>query len=358
MTARPESSARFIPLFLSMLLLAFQTFVQAPAARAAARRADRSVRGSALVYAPGALWNRGDITARLGVSPQAIYVIDRSSRAGGAGRILGDPKQYFAYDARVSPTGELVAFHGRMTASHAAAAEDGIGVLDSDGELVIFVTRGATFAWSPGGTRLAVIVSGTDARGSFAGPSLILWDRRDRSVRTFEALPSRVGWAGEDSLLLQLPDRVDVIDPQSGVAARTGHHGTVVSPDGLYSMRADGDTRITEDETGLDVTDRLFDPLRRQGLVQIRSAFWVLGRGADHLMCVSGSDDLYGGNPRCVTEIIDADTGETITSFPGEALGPTGDGKRTVVLRHESGKLETVDMEKLVRGWTRGGEFY
>jgi hypothetical protein len=233
-------------------------------------------------------------------------------------------------------------------------------VLDTDGELATYFPRGATFAWSPGGTRLAVIVPGTGAPGSFAGPGLILWDRRNRSVRTFGVLPSRVGWAGEDSLLLQLGDRVDVIDPASGLSARTGHHGTIVSPDGLYSMRseADHETQIIEDESGLDVTDRLFGPPRSHGLLQIRSAFWVLGDGADHLMCVSGSDNLYGGNPRCVTAIIDASTGETIETFPGEALGPTGDGKMTVVLRHESSRLETVNLERIVRRWTESGEFY
>jgi hypothetical protein len=129
----------------------------------------------------------------------------------------------------------------------------------------------------------------------------------------------------------------------------------------MRAGEANHDTQIIEDESGLDVTGRLFDPLRSQGLVQIRSAFWVRGRGADHLMCVSGSDNLYGGHPRCVTAIIDAETGETIADFPGEALGPTGDGRMTVVLRHESNRLQTVNLERLVRRWSRGGgggEYY
>jgi hypothetical protein len=341
-----------------MLLLASQICVRAPLARAANQRVNRPVPSSALVYTPGALWNRGDIAARLGVAMGAIYVIDRPTRAGSGGRIFGDPRQYWAHDARVSPSGDLVAFHGRMTTSRARSATDGVGVLDTNGELVTYFPRGETFAWSPRGTRLAVIVPGTGARESSAGRSLILWDRLSRSVRTFNTLPSRVGWAGEDSLLLQLEDGVDVIDTWTGVSTRTGHHGTVVSPDGLYSMRVDRDTQIIEDESGQEVTGRLFNPLRRQGLVQIRSAFWVWGDGADHLMCVSGSDNLYGDNPQCVTAIIDAESGETIADFPGEALGPTGDGRMTVVLRHESSRLETVDLEGIVRRWTRGGEYY
>jgi hypothetical protein len=190
---------------------------------------------------------------------------------------------------------------------------------------------------------------------------VVLWDRRRRSARTIEADPSRVGWAGEDSLLLQLGHRVESIDPRGGVSVPTGHHGTVVSPDGLYSIwpgEGGRNTQIIEDETNRDVTSRLYAPVERRGLHEIRSIFWIQGDGLDHFMCVSGSDHLYAGSPRCITAIVDAATGEAIAEFPGEAIGPTGDGKMTVVLRHETDLLETVDLEGLVRRWLRGEDYY
>jgi len=288
------------------------------------------------------------------VAPGAIYLVERS---GNGGSVVGNTKEYWAYDARVSPTGDLVAFHGRVNGWDG----EGIGVFNTNGVLITFVPRGVTFAWSPRGTRLAVTLAGTDGFGAPVRRGLTLWNRKFGSQRSFRALPSRVGWAGEDSLLLQLGDRVDVIDPRSGARATAGHHGTIVSPDGFYSMwpgEGGRNTRVIEDETNLDVTSRLFGPLERQGLHEIRSAFWVRGTGADHFMCVSGSDHVFFDNPRCITAIIDADTGETIGSFPGEALGPTGDSRMAVVLRHETGLLETVNMEEIVRRWVRSGGYY
>jgi len=345
---------------LSGLLLAFQSTAHAPSALAATKRPQPSAQGSALAFTPDAIWSRGQIVTRLGLRSGAIYLIDCSAPTGG-GRIVGDPKKYWAYDAKISPTGDLVAFHGGTTASGADGADEGIGVIDMDGAIVAFIRMGVDFAWSLEGTRLAVALSRMDPFGSSGRRGLVVWDRRHGSTRTFEALPSRVGWASEDSLFLQLGDRVDVIDPRSGVRARVGHHGTRASPDGLYSIRPGGDgqnTKIVEDETGLDVTSRLFGPLERKGLHEIRSAFWVCGGGSDHFMCVSGSEHVYGDDPLCMTAIIDAGTGETIAEFPGEAIGPTSDGKVTVVLRHETDRLEAVNLEEMVRRWFRGGESY
>jgi hypothetical protein len=326
----------------------------APSAAAA------TAQGAALAYTPASLWGAG-ITQRLRVQPEAIYMIDRSAREESAGRVFGDPRLYTAYDARVSPTGDLVAFHGTMKTLGPRGTGEGIGVLGPAGEIVAFLPRGMSFAWSPEGTRLAVVVLRNEASESSARWGVMLWDRRDYSVGILDTVPSRVGWAGEDSLLLQLGDRVASVDCCIGQLSTTGHHGTLVSPDGLYSMwpgEGGRDTRVFEDETNRDVTDRLFGPLRDQGLREIRSAFWVWGVGADHFMCVSGSDHLYLGTPRCVTEVIDADTGETIGSFPGEALGPSGDGRTTVVLHHDSYGFETVNLEEIVQRWIDDHPYY
>jgi hypothetical protein len=347
---RSDSPLRFVP------LLAFAAFLVSPA-QAQGRH---PARHPALAYTPGAIWSQGDIPGRLGVATDAIYLIDRTARPVGGGRVLGDPKSYRAYDAKISPRGDLVAFLG-APATRSWRAGDGVGVLDSDGELITYIPGGATFAWSPKGTRLAVVLPGEGRTRSSAGGGMVLWNRRDRSARTIWFFPSRVGWAGEDSLLLQLGDHVEALDPRSGVSARTGHHGTVVSPDGLYSIwpgEGGRNTRIIEDETNRDVTRRLYAPVERRGLHEIRSIFWIQGGGSDHFMCVSGSDHVYGESPRCITAIVDAATGEAIPEFPGEAIGPTGDGTMTVVLRHETDRLETVDLAGLVRRRLQGGDYY
>ncbi|HKW51149.1 MAG TPA: hypothetical protein VJQ53_05380 [Candidatus Eisenbacteria bacterium] len=368
-TVAQESSRRPLSLLLCLLLLAFQLTVHAPPARGAAKRPRPTDRGSSLAFTPDAIWSNPDrrIAARLGLRSAAIYLIDTSALAGGAGRIIGDASKYVAFDAKASPNGDLVAFHGGVATAGAGDDEDlglvdeGIGVMDRGGAIVAFIPLGVDFAWSPGGARLAVALSRMGEFGSSGKGGLAVWDRLHRSTRTYDASPSRVGWVGEDSLLLQLGDRVDVINPRSGVRARAGHHGTRVSPDGLYSIRPGGDgqnTKIIEDETGLDATHRLFGPLEEKGLHEIRSAFWVCGDRADHFMCVSGCDHVYGNGPRCLTAIIDAGTGEIIADFPGEAIGPSSDGKLTVVLRHETDRLEAVNLEEKVRRWFRGGEFH
>ena len=359
----PRLAPTLLPKVVLMSTLLTLSYVAGGAAkdRAGAEGSRADVRSSAFAFTPNAIWSRGSIVKRLGLESGAIYRIESqssldptSSARNQIGMVVGDPDTYRAYDARASAAGGLVAFHGTV-ASH--DGEVGIGVLDAAGALLAFVPGGIQFAWSPRGTWLAVARSG----GSRGRAGLLLWNSRKRSLRTVQASPSRVGWIGEDSLLVQLEDRVAAVNPGSGSIVRTGHHGTVVSPDRLYSMwpgEGGRDTQIIEDRSGRDITDVLFDPLRRQGLREIRSAFWVHGGGSDHLMCVSGTDDVYGPHPHSKTAIIDAESGEMIALFPGEAIGPTADGTKTVVLRHGSYHFEAIDLEDIARHWIWEDGFY
>ena len=358
---RPQSNQGPVSFLLIMMLLASHLALAPPAS--AKRNPSRSPSRSALAYTPGATWgpSGGGITSRLGVTPAAIYLIDPSSALGGPGRLVGDPRRYWSFDSRVSPRGNLIAFSGRTGeyASMEGAGGEGVGVMDLNGRVLTFIYGGSTFAWSPGGRWLAVVVN--KHISSRSTPGLALWNARTHSDRRFHEHPSRVGWVSEDALLLQLEDQVDVLNPQTGSRTRTPHHGTVVSPDGLYSMwpgEGGENTKVIDDATGEDITSRLFGPMERKGLRQIRSAFWIRGDGAEHLMCVSGSDNVYGEHPRCRTGIVDAATGEMIVVFPGEAIGPTADGRTTVVLRHELGALQAVSFEEMLRDTAPEGQFY
>jgi hypothetical protein len=358
-SARPKYTTRFVPLVF-FISIVFLSCLGAKSADAPAQQAVNQGRGSALAYTPQAIWPGGNIAERLGVSSGAIYLIDRSKVDRGGGKVVGNIKKHWAYDAKLSPAGDLVAFHGRALDSQGNVTKEGIGVLDLNGRLLTFVPRGVTFAWNPKGTHLAMTVLGMSMSNRTIPHGLVLWSRKGRSSWASYTLPSRVGWA-RDSLLLQIGDRVEVFNRKRGRSTPTGHHGTVVSPDGLYSMwpgEGGANTRIIEDETNRDVTRLLFGHMEKQGLHEIRSAFWVQGEGADHLLCVSGSDHVFGENPSCKTAIVDAETGKAIAEFPGEALGPTGNGRKTVVLRHESDRFETVDLEGLIRHRGDGGEWY
>jgi len=323
-------------------------------------------------YVPTAIWGQNLAVAAspLSRTRDGIYWFDGEGRLG---TLIGDPERYQALDATAAPKEGIVAFRGRYLAYPSNSWVMGVAVMDTAGALVADFPRGQSFKWSPDGSRLAVVYEreaagrareavGKGRKKRSPSGGVRVWDRREGTERTYAQWPSRVGWAGSDSLLLQLPDKVVVLDLRKGGVAKTGHHGTVVSGDGRYSMwpgENGQDTRILEDETGLDITERLFGPLRREGLTEIRSAFWIRGSGMDHYMCVSGSDLIAGQDPRCVTLILDAESGEEVDRFPGEALGPTADGRRAVLLLHDEGQLKIANLRSAVLNWGGGsGEFH
>ena len=347
------------------LLLAFGTATPAP---------DISSR---FAYTPEAIWGLGgeDASGLSGLRGGAIYLFDG---AKGAGKVLGDPRRYYARDTKVAPQGDMVAFVGRIATRGAAPAQakgnvakrraafgpemaEGVAVCDTLGRSLALFPGAQSFSWSPDGAQLAVLYPRMKAVGGARRHGLALWNRATRKTRSFALFPSRAGWAGADSLLLQYADRVDVLDMRSGKGAPTGHLGTVVSPDGLFSIRPGGfgrETQIHQDEAGASLVERLFDPFHRRGLAQIRAAFWVRVPGADRLLCLSACDDIYAPEPQCVTEIVDIGSMEVIASVPGEALGPSANERGVTVLRRDLKSLLLLDLQPLVKEWVGEGEFY
>ena len=329
-----------------------------------------------IAYVPAAIW--GDYlepaTARLALTPHAIYWFEGADSS--MGRILGDLERYQADDAKAAPREPMVAFVGRYAAYPSNNLVPGVAVMDTAGALVADFPRGRSYAWSPDGTRLVILFArealprGRGARAASAAgraasgagrakaaaryrPGVSVWDRRDGSVRSFARWPSRAAWAGNDSLLLQFPDSVLVLDAGTGKTARTGHNGTIVSSDSRYALwpGEDGEnTRVFEEESGRRITDAVFGPFQQSGKGQIRSAFWVRGRGADHLMVVCGCDGIQFPEPSCRTRVIDVETLRSVASFRGEALGPTADERGVVVFRRDRGRLEYHDLRPVARG--------
>ena len=362
-----RTSERFAPFAVALLLGAWPGVASARTAR------------ETIAYVPAAIW--GDYlepaTGGLGLVAHAIYWFEGADSS--MGRVLGDLERYQAEDAKAAPREPLVAFVGRYAAYPSTTLAPGVAVMDTTGALVSDFPRARSYAWSPDGQRLVVLFArealppgrgSRAARGRAAGggrpagsarlakaatryrPGISVWDRQDGSVRSFARWPSRAAWAGNDSLLLQFPDSVLVLDARTGKTDRTGHNGTVVSSDSRYALwpGEDGEnTRVFEEESGQRITDAVFGPFQRSGKGQIRSAFWVRGRGAGHLMVVSGCDGIQFPEPSCRTRVIDVETLQSVASFRGEALGPTADERGVVVFRRDLGRLEYHDLRPVAR---------
>lgn len=317
-----------------------------------------------IAYVPAAIWGSllDQSAGELRLDRNAIYWFDG---ARGMGRVIGDRERYEATDAKAAPREAMVAFVGRFAVYPSNTLVSGVAVMDTTGIMLADFPRGLSYAWSPDGARLAVLFAkeplprGRARRGKKAvvryRPGVTIWDRQNGAVRTFDRWPSRVAWAGNDSLLLQLPDSVAAIDMRSGKIVATEWRGTILSPDARYALwpgEGGQNTRLFHEPADTRIEDDVFGAFRERDLGQVRSAFWVRARGAAHLMCVSACDGIQLRNPLCRTEVIDVATGRTVDSFPGEALGPTADERGVVVFRRSRGRLEYHDLRPVAREWS------
>lgn len=342
----------------TLLLAAFAgVLVSGPATAARTPR-------ETIAYVPDAIWGPWleSAVGELDLKRHAIYWFDGENAMG---RVIGDLERYEANDAKAAPREPIVAFVGRFATYPSNTLAAGVAVMDTTGALLADFPHGRAYAWSPDGGRLAVLFAkeplprGRARRGKKAAvryrPGVTVWDRQNGSVRTFGHWPSRLAWAGNDSLLLQLPDSVAAIDVRTGKAVATELKGTILSPDARYALwpgEGGENTRIFHEPADARVEDDVFGPYRDRELGQIRSAFWVRARGAGHLMCVSACDAIQYPSPECRTDIVDVATGETVDSFRGEALGPTADERGVIVFRRARGRLEFHDLRPVAGEWS------
>jgi hypothetical protein len=324
-----------------------------PSSSAPARTARATI-----AYVPAAIWGR-DVDAAVGelhLDAHAIYWFEGTDPMG---RIIGDRERYEADDAKAAPREPLVAFVGRYSGAPTEPMAVGVAVMDTTGAMIADFPHGQTYSWSPNGTRLAVVSpreplpqrKGRKGKVQYR-PGVTVWDRTDGSVRSFAHWPTLAGWISEDSLLLQMPDTVVVLDAEKGTVKPTRHRATIISPDSRYAMwpGAGGlDTQLYAEESGDTITEAMFGPLQKGDRGQIRSAFWLRGKGSDHLMCGSACDAITSMKPSCRTKVIDAESKRVLASFPGEALGPTADERGVVVFHRTKGTLEFCDLRPVIK---------
>ncbi len=322
--------------------------------------ATRTPRGT-IAYVPAAVWGRDleSAAGELGLDRSAIYWFDGTDSMG---RVIGDRERYEADDAKAAPREALVAFSGRYSAAPTDPMAPGVAVMDTTGALIVDFPHGQSYSWSPDGTRLAVVSPrealpqpkgrrATKANTRYRA-GVTVWDRRDNSMRSYAHWPSRAAWAGADSLLLQMPDSVVVLDVASGKVAPTRHRSASVSPDSRYALWLGAgawDSRVYQEESGTLVTDEMVAPLQKGDRGQLRYLFWVRGHGAAHLLCGSACDSIQVDKPSCRTKVVDAESKKVLASFPGEAIGSSADERGVIVFHRTRRALEFQDLRSVVR---------
>jgi hypothetical protein len=352
-------TVRFASVFIALLPL----FSATP--RLSHAQTDPSTTGAAprtpratIAYVPAAVWGRDleSAAGELNLDRNAIYWFDGTDSMG---RVIGDRERYEAEDAKAAPREPLVAFSGRYSGAPTEPMAVGVAVMDTTGALIADFPHGQGFAWSPDGARLAVISpreplpqrKGRKGKPQYR-PGVTVWDRSDGSMRSYAHWPSRAAWSGPDSLFLQMPDSVVVLDVTSGKVAPTMHRAAAVSPDSRYAFWVGAgpmDARIYNEESGAPITDEVVAPLQKGDRGQIRYLFWVRGRGASHLLCGSACDSIQFEKPSCRTKVVDAESKKILASFPGEAIGPTADERGVIVFHRASRTLEFQDLRATVR---------
>jgi hypothetical protein len=350
-------TVRFASVFVALLPLFSATPSHAQPDPSTSGTAPRTPRAT-IAYVPAAVWGRDldSAAGELGLDRNAIYWFDGSDSMG---RVIGDRERYEAEDAKAAPREPLVAFSGRYSGAPTEPMAVGVAVMDTTGALIADFPHGQGFAWSPDGARLAVISprealpqrKGRKSKPQYR-PGVTVWDRNDGSMRSYAHWPSRAAWSGPDSLFLQMPDSVVVLDVTSGKVAPTMHRAAAVSPDSRYAFWVGAgamDARIYSEESGAAITDELIAPLQKGDRGQIRYLFWVRGRGASHLLCGSACDSIQFEKPNCRTKVVDAESKKILASFPGEAIGPTADERGVIVFHRASRTLEFQDLRATVR---------
>src|SRR5262245_8061598 len=126
---RVPSRIRFLPLLVAAVFVTLSLALDTSSAHAASR-------GRACAYVPLAIWvGPGEgIVERLGTDQGTIYVYD-PDRSRGPGRAIVRQRPYWATDAKVSPSGDLIAFQGTLDRFTSSDLYQGVGILDMAGNL-------------------------------------------------------------------------------------------------------------------------------------------------------------------------------------------------------------------------------
>jgi hypothetical protein len=293
----------------------------------------------------------GDTWRRLGLQMTGWYLIqDNPHRL----RFIPVRNVWGVSRALLAPAGDLVAY-----ASFGVNGAKGsqVTVADTSGQVAANFPGAERFAWDATGQSLALLYSHEDIRTDFRGEkqgaadSVVIWRRSDSRKRSFLKGPMTFEWGG-DTLFLGYPNSVEALDSKTGEIRRTSHRWAVISPDGRYSLlkdelQAEG-FRCIEEKNGIEVSGCVRELLEFGSY--FAEPFWVSGRGASHLLCVSACSS-HSSVPmsHCGSVIVDTRSLEVLQSIAGKVIAPSCDGKALIVLRGDTIKLVTLGPWKRAR---------
>ena len=225
-------------------------------------------------------------------------------------------------------------------------------VVDTAGRRLAGFPRAVRLAWSPAGDTLAVAIARTPWETLSGFDSIYVWSPRAGifSQAQVSARRGPIGWAGPDTVLagswVQGP--VDAIPLRTGAAAVSKHHGTDVSPDGLFSIYPTFGglgVGVYEDRTGANYAYRSVELLRFPRLGEIGPARWVRSSRSGHALAISAcplsdSSPTPGRSRRnvsnCLTAFVDAGSERLLGWTHGRLIGLSSNGGAAVVERDTS----------------------
>ena len=304
----------------------------------ASKGLDEVLRGDAIVILPSQILVGGH-PVQVGEIPlgqNSPYLFE--GLASRAGRRIPVPNIHVLRSAVLSPDGRRVAY----------VAKEGVIVADLSGHELGREDHAVGARWSHSGDVLALLLGPPERPWQLDG--LAIWDLK-KSTILYHDYVDRVDWGANDSVYFGRSTGEYWATHWAGAGPeRTSHHGIHVSPDGLYSWDRPGPhwsgIRIFHDRSNVDLAGPIFSNLGKFIPRHAADPFWVSGSG--HLLCISGCGEMTKPNTPaewvCRTAIVDVLTCETVMSWPGMALGPSGDGRSVWISDGEVIKPKRLDL--------------
>lgn len=289
------------------------------------------------------------LTKAAGLESESIYLFKTDM---GAPKRLRPAYARSVENVALSPRGHLIAgLHYEPGAHNGDAPRLVTTVTDSTGVVAAAFPGAERFAWSPGGSRLAVVFARRRAEKASLPDSLVIWnsETKQRSVLPVKAFG--VAWRDENRLVLDLGTHRELLNIWTGDRVPSPNAGMEVSQDSAYSVSnwSDDQPRVWDDRGKQDITVQLLQ-LTGAGkgrLQKISPPFWVASERYPHLLCLPVCvfhEAAPGEAPRakCAVYLLDVDRRQILRRIEGQGVVAAGDKRGILVL--ESKKLRVVDL--------------
>jgi len=306
------------------------------------------------------VWSTDDgrSIASLGWPHQAVFLVHRGLSMPASIKV---PARCSLYEAGLAPTRDLVAY-SLIGWDAPRFGNDPSGwavvVADTAGREQARFPGARRFQWSPDGARLALAYAHHDTNWSWTPEAIGLWRRSEGASRRRPQVAADLRWGDGDTLFLEIANRIEALDLESGRLSHTNHRGPDVSPDGRFSLRhytsvASG-TQVFDDQDSLDLSHCA---LYQHGAPPLGGfqPFWVRAGSAGHLKCttIGEGPSAPARQAGLATGLFDPRTLAMVARFPGKPIVPTADGRGVVVVRGDSLAVEPIaDAREPARGRT------